>query len=260
MTTVSPAVRRFAADGSLVMAGGRAILLQIADPVVAAGVARHSDFAHRPQQRLVHTLQYVYAVVLGSPADARAAAAFVEHAHRPVQGADDPDHQLWVAATLYESALRMHEVLRGPVDPALAAAVLTAYEPLGGALRVPADRWPSTPAAFDAYWRRASAALRVTDEARGVVRDLLHPRFAPVWIRALMPVARIVTVGMLPPDLRTAYGFAWGGAEQRRYDRTVAVLRRVVAAVPGPVRRLPVRMLLRSLRRAAARRTTVVGR
>lgn len=235
------------------MAGGRAILLQVADPVVAAGVARHSDFVHRPQQRLVHTLQYVYAVVLGSDADARAAAAFVEHAHRPVAGADDPDHQLWVAATLYESALRMHELLRGPVDADLASAVLTAYEPLGGALRVPADRWPSTTAAFDAYWRRASAGLHVTDDARGVVRDLLHPRFAPVWIRALMPVARIVTVGLLPAEVRTAYGFAWGPAEERRFDRTVAVLRVVVAAVPGPVRRLPVRVLLRSLRRAAAR-------
>ena len=245
-------VRRFAADASLVLAGGRAILLQIADPVVAAGVSRHSDFARRPQQRLVHTLMYVYAVVLGTPEDAATATGFVDRAHEPVTGADDADRQLWVAATLYDSALRMHELLRGPVDPELAQAVLEAYAPLGVALRVPAERWPPTTAAFAAYWSSAVAGLTVTDEARGVLRDLLHPRLAPAWVRAAMPVVRIVSVGMLPDDVRAAYGIPWGSGEQRRFDRTVGVVRRVVRAVPAPLRRLPVRLLLSAMRRAAS--------
>ncbi|MFZ7087432.1 oxygenase MpaB family protein [Curtobacterium sp. RRHDQ10] len=246
-------VRRFAADASLVLGGGRAILLQIADPVVGAGVARHSDFARRPQQRLVHTLMYVYAVVLGTPADAAIAARFVEHAHRPVAGADDPDRQRWVAATLYDSAIRMHELLRGPVPPPLAAAVLRAYEPLGGALRVPVGSWPSSPSAFRAYWSGALDRLDVTDDARAVVRDLLHPRSAPAWIRAAMPLVRIVTVGTLPTSVRERFGFPWGVREQRRFDRMVGVVRVVVAIVPAPVRRLPSRFLLRALRRAASR-------
>jgi uncharacterized protein (DUF2236 family) len=243
-------VRRFAADASLVLAGGRAILLQIADPVVAAGVARHSDFARRPQQRLVHTLMYVYAVVLGTESDRAAAAAFVNRAHAPVAGADDADRQLWVAATLYESALRMHEQLRGPVSPELAQAVLRAYAPLGGALRVPADRWPASTAAFEAYWASTLEALVVTDEARGVVRDLLFPRLAPGWVRAAMPLLRIITVGLLPDAVRSAYGFAWGPRERRRFARTMTVVAGVVRTVPGPIRRLPVRLLLRALRRS----------
>ena len=36
-----------AREGILVAGAGRAILLQIADPSVAAGVARHSDFGSR---------------------------------------------------------------------------------------------------------------------------------------------------------------------------------------------------------------------
>jgi uncharacterized protein (DUF2236 family) len=249
-------VRRFAADASLVLAGGRAILLQIADPVVAAGVSRHSDFSRRPQQRLVHTLMYVYAVVLGTPEDAAAATGFVNRAHEPVSGADDVDRQLWVAATLYDSALRMHELLRGPVDAVLAQAVLDAYEPLGGALRVPAGRWPGTTAAFDAYWTSAIADLAVTDEARGVVRDLLFPRLAPAWVRAAMPLMRIVSVGMLPDPVRAAYRFPWGPGEQRRFDRTMGGVRAVVRAIPGPLRRLPVRLLLSAMRRAAASHDT----
>lgn len=226
--------------------------MQIADPVVGAGVRRHSDFARRPQQRLVHTLMYVYAVVLGNEDDRATAAAFVERAHVPVQGADDVDRQLWVAATLYDSAIRMHEALRGPVDPELAEAVLRAYAPLGTALRVPASAWPTTVADFEAYRDRMLAELRVTPEARGVVRDLLHPLAAPWWVRALMPVVRVLTVGLLPGSLRAAYGFAWGPREERRYERVLGVVRVVLALVPGPLRRLPARLLVRAVRRAAA--------
>ncbi|WIB26211.1 oxygenase MpaB family protein [Curtobacterium sp. MCSS17_015] len=250
-----PALRRFLADSTPVVAGGRAILLQIADPVVAAGVRRHSDFARRPQQRLAHTLMYVYAVVVGTPHDAAVAAAFVHHAHRPVAGADDVDRQLWVAATLYDSALLTHRLLSDPVDAERAEAVLRAYAPIATALRVPPDRWPGSVAAFETYWADTLARLQVTDEARGVVRDLLHPVAAPWWVRAAMPVERIVTVGMLPEPVRTAYGFAWGPREERRYRRTLSALRALRTVLPGALLRLPGPMLLRAMHRTAARHT-----
>ncbi|WP_066517966.1 oxygenase MpaB family protein [Curtobacterium ammoniigenes] len=237
------------ADGALVLGGGAAILLQIADPVVAAGVDRHSDFAHRPQQRLVHTLMYVYAVVLGDAVDSARAAAFVERAHQPVVGANDEDRQLWVAATLYFAALRVQGAIFGSIDRETAAVALGRYAPLGTALHLPASRWPSSPAEFEAYWEHALARLTVTEEARRVARDLLFPRFAPAWIRAVMPMVRVITVGLLPDSVRTAYGFAWGAREARRFNRLVRCVSIVVQAVPGPVRRLPSRFLLRRLRR-----------
>lgn len=248
-----PALRRFLADSTPVAAGGRAILLQIADPVVAAGVRRHSDFARRPQQRLAHTLMYVYAVVVGTPEDAAVAASFVTHAHRPVTGADDPDRQLWVAATLVDSALRTHRLLGSPVDDERAEDVLRAYAPIATALRVPAERWPDSMAAFERYWASTLAQLRVTDDARGVVRDLLHPRHAPVWVRAVMPVVRVVTVGMLPAPVRTQYGFPWGPREVRRFRRTVSGLRLLRAVLPGALLRLPGPLLLRAMHRTARR-------
>ncbi|MGU3410896.1 oxygenase MpaB family protein [Microbacterium sp. M1A1_1b] len=244
---------RLLADSTPVLAGGRAILLQIADPVVAAGVRRHSDFARRPQQRLAHTLMYVYAVVVGSPEDAATATGFVNRAHAPVAGADQVDRQRWVAATLYDSALRAHDAFGDPVPPDLARRMLDAYAPLGVALRVPADRWPSSVDAFEAYWADTLVALRVSDDARGVVRDLLHPRFAPLWVRAAMPLVRIVTVGLLPDAVRDQYGFAWGPREQRRYRRATAAIRRTRAVVPRWVLRLPGPLLLRAMRRTAAR-------
>ncbi|WP_186317571.1 oxygenase MpaB family protein [Curtobacterium sp. 9128] len=244
---------RFLRDATPVLAGGRAILLQIADPVVAAGVRRHSDFARRPQQRLVHTLMYVYAVVIGTPSDASTATSFVNRAHTPVAGADDVDRQLWVAATLYDSALRAHEAFGDPVPPEFARRVLDAYAPLGVALRVPAERWPSTVAAFEEYWASTLAAVRVTDDARSVARDLLHPRLAPAWVRAAMPLVRVVTVGMLPDAVRAQYGFAWGPRERRRYERVTTGLRWFRAVVPGPLLRLPGPLLLRRMRTMGTR-------
>src|SRR3978361_2348269 len=97
---LSPAARRYAADGALIAGGARAILLQVADPVVAAGVARHSDFAHRPVERLRNTLTFAYAVVLGTPDDAARVSAHVGRSHAPVNRATNAELQLWVAATL----------------------------------------------------------------------------------------------------------------------------------------------------------------
>ena len=250
-------LRRFLGDSTPVAAGGRAILLQIADPIVAAGVRRHSDFARRPQQRLSHTLMFVYAVVSGTEQDAAIAAGFVNRAHAPVTGADEVDRQLWVAATLFDSARRAHDLFGAPVTAERAEAVLAAYAPIATTLRVPAERWPTSVAAFDEYWADALDRLEVTDDARGVVRDLLHPRFAPLWVRAAMPLVRIVTVGMLPERLRTAYGFAWGPREQRRFQRTVAVVTGVRSVLPGTLLRLPGPLLLRAMRRTAARHATV---
>jgi len=246
-------LRRRLADSTPVAAGGRAILLQIADPVVGAGVRRHSDFARRPQQRLAHTLMFVYAVVVGTEADTAVASAFVERAHRPVAGADDVDRQRWVAATLFDSARSAHALLGDPLSDDEAERVLAAYAPIATALRVPADDWFDSVATFDAYWDTTLPTLRVTDDARGIVRDLLHPRFAPLWVRAAMPLVQVVTVGMLPADLRTGYGFAWGPREQRRFRRAVSLVRGVRALVPGWVLRLPGPLLLRAMHRTAAR-------
>src|SRR5690606_11980656 len=115
------------ADGSLILGGGRAILLQIADPVVGRGVAVHSDFARKPMERLRNTLTFVYAVMLGDPNQVALVSRMVDRAHEPVEGATDPHRQLWVAATLYETAMSLHESLYGTLDEASADEVYRAY-------------------------------------------------------------------------------------------------------------------------------------
>lgn len=249
-------IRQIAPESVLVLAGGRAILLQLANPAVGHGVARHSDFAARPLGRLSGTLAYVYAVTCGSPIQRAAAVRRVALAHRPVHGAQaatspaynafDPELQLWVAATLYESATRMHDLVFGPLDDADAESVYRDYGVLGTALQVPAGMWPSDRAAFATYWHRATATLTTDATTRGVADQLLHPRRAPLWLRLAMPVARLVTTGLLDPAERALYALPWSAGRQRRFDLVLGVIRAVYPRLPAWLRHAPMRHYLRA--------------
>jgi uncharacterized protein (DUF2236 family) len=245
---VSAAVARFASDGVLIIGGARAILLQVADPVVAAGVARHSDFAHRPLQRLHNTLTYAYAAVLGTPADALKVAAFVGRAHAPVARAEDAELQLWVAATLYDSAAVVHERVFARTDDPLADEVYRAYAALGTTLQMPRDAWPASRSAFADYWGARIQGLEVSDDARQIAHDLFHPVTAPAWLRASLPLARLLTVDLLPASVRDAYGFQWGEREQRKVASAWRNVRGLVRVTPHSLRAWPSRRYLKRLR------------
>ena len=245
---VSKDVARFADDGVLIAGGGRAILLQVADPTVAAGVARRSDFAHRPLQRLHNTLTYVYAVVLGTPDDLARVAGFVNRAHTPVESAEDVALQLWVAATLYETAALVHERVFGPIPTAIAEEIYLGYAPLGTALQMPDSAWPADTTAFRTYWDARLAELTVTDDARQIAHDLFAPVTAPAWLRAALPTARLLTIDLLPASIRSAYGFDWSPRDQRRADRVWGVIRFLARVTPHRLRATPSRRYLKALR------------
>jgi uncharacterized protein (DUF2236 family) len=257
-------IRAVAAEAVLVAAGGRAILLQLADPGVASGVARHSDFVSAPLRRLTGTLDYIYLVVYGTEVERAAARRHVERAHGPVRSrhgetpayaADDVHLQLWVAATLYDSAMAMHERVLRPLDASESERLYSEYSVLGTALGMPRELWPATVADFREWWAGRLDTLVVSDEARRVARDLLHPRppGAPLWLRAVMPVARLVTTGLLDERMRTAYDLPWGPVRQRTFDALLDTTRRLWPIIPAGLRHAPAIRSLRRHRRRASR-------
>jgi uncharacterized protein (DUF2236 family) len=244
----SRAVERYAGDGVLVVGGARAILLQVAEPSVAAGVAKHSDFAHRPVERLRNTLTFAYAVVLGTPDDAARVARLVNRAHVPVVRADDAALQLWVAATLYETATTVHHRVFGPTTEALADDLYRAYSALGTSLQMTASLWPANRDDFARYWAVQVAGLSITDDARQIAHDLFAPVTAPAWLRAGLPLARLLTIDLLPASVRAAYGFDWAPRDQHRADRAWGVIRFLVRVTPRRLRSWPSRHYLKRLR------------
>ena len=53
-------------EGVLLLGGGRALILQVAHPLVAAGVADHSNYREDPWGRLYRTLDLTTKIVFGS--------------------------------------------------------------------------------------------------------------------------------------------------------------------------------------------------
>ncbi|HSP76380.1 MAG TPA: oxygenase MpaB family protein [Cryobacterium sp.] len=253
-------MRDMAGEAVLIAAGGRSILLQIADPSVGHGVAHHSDFTSRPLDRLRATLTYVYTVVFGTPEEAARARRRVNHAHGPVSGpataagpaynAYTPELQLWVAATLYDSAITMRELVYGPLDDATSDALYREYAVLGTALQMPSELWPPDRAAFARYFDQRLDELKTNAATRAVARQLLYPRTGPLWLRLMMPLGRFVTVGLLPDSVRKLFGLPWSAASQRRFDRLIRLTGRVYPRLPRRVRHWPKNHYLRAMRQS----------
>src|SRR5438552_1035879 len=108
--------RRVNRENILLLGGGRALLMQLAHPKVAAAVDEHSDFRSQPIRRLRRTIRMTMAIVFGDRETALAAARSVNQAHGRVRGegyrALDPDLLRWVHATLVDSAPVTPPVLR----------------------------------------------------------------------------------------------------------------------------------------------------
>src|SRR5260370_13856154 len=108
------------------LGGTASLLMQVAHPLVAAGVERHSDFRRDPFGRLRRTLNTTLAVVFAEPGQARAALRRIDRRHGPVRGttaegrrydARDPALLLWVQATLVLTSLRLYEAVLGRLSP-----------------------------------------------------------------------------------------------------------------------------------------------
>src|SRR5207248_1408858 len=142
-------------EPALLLGGGRALLMQLAHPGVAAGVAEHSDFRERPLRRLLRTLELTLALTFGTRERAMAAARQINGVHRRVRGetysATDPDLLLWVHATLVDSALATYHAFVGPLGRSEREAYYKESTLVGGLLGIPAAAFPASLRAFEDY-------------------------------------------------------------------------------------------------------------
>jgi uncharacterized protein (DUF2236 family) len=242
-------VRRINSEGALLLGGGRALLMQIAHPLVARGVAEHSDFEADRVGRLLRTLRPVYAISFGTAAQAGEAAARVRARHGAVTGpgyqANDPDLLLWVHATLIDSALRSYRTFVGDLAPADAARYYEESATFAELFGVPPDRLPPTLEDFDAYVARMVATLEVTDEARHIAHTIFalpswrSPSRSSLWLAPALFVSREVTAGLLPPRLREQYRMPFGPVRARTLAAAARLSRLVVPRLPRSWRAPP---------------------
>jgi uncharacterized protein (DUF2236 family) len=241
--------------------GSRALLMQVAHPLVAAAVANHSRYRSDPLGRLRDTLVAIYGFAFGDKQRVEEVVSGIRRLHTAVRGtapdgreysALDPTLLLWVYATLIDSSMLAYETFVKRLTDEEREACYAEFRRAGPVWGIPPDLLPPTLAALRAWMAGLidTGEVRVTEQGRFVGRFILQPK---VWWLP-PPVAlplQLVTAGLLPPQLRTGFGYTWG-------PRREACLRAIATASRAVVPRLP--PLLRDLPVARAADRRVSGR
>jgi uncharacterized protein (DUF2236 family) len=196
----------------MALAGGRAILMELAHPAVAQAVADFDHFREDPARRARVTAMAFHHVLDGTAAQAEEVARRLRRVHACVNGpgysAADPELVLWVHATFVDSLLHFGQRLHGPLP---AAEVDQLYEHavvVGELFGCPAELQPPTIGALRTYIADTGDGLRVSDVGRTLARAVFWPP-VPRTRRPLIAAYRATSFGSLPDGLRVQYGYDW---------------------------------------------------
>jgi uncharacterized protein (DUF2236 family) len=233
-------VRRVHSEGVLLLGGGRALLMQIAHPDVARGVAEHSRFREERFGRLLRTLRPMFAIAFGTREQALAAAANVNRVHEDVVGqgyrASDPALLLWVLATLIDTTIVMYERFVRLLTPDEAAAYYEDMRKFGLLFGLKPDEMPPTIGELRAFVEEMSTTLRVSDEAQEIASTLFAGN---LLLAPVMAITRELTTGLLHPALREQYGLSWGPGRESALRVFTRGSRLVLPRVPRRLRAPP---------------------
>ena len=242
-------------EGVLLLGGGAAIIMQVAHPLVGAGVAEHSNYREDPWGRLYRTLDITTSMVFGSTEKAHDASERLRGVHTRVHGltkepggrhpagtrysANDPELGMWVHATLVDTALQVYTAYVGPLSHADKVRYYEEQLLLGEMFGVPREQQPPTlPEFYEYFDHMVATELAVTDALADVVDATMRPEL-PFVARPLVEGLNLATVSLLPHSLRTELGLEWGPNRRRLAVASRAVIRRALSVLPRLFREFP---------------------
>lgn len=232
----------------VMLSGARAVMLELAHPLVAAGVAYHSNFQRDSLGRLLRTVLMMVDATFGNAETARRAVGRVHRCHQPVEGvlpaevgpfsaessyrANDPHLKMWVLATLIDSILLVHDLFVRPLSPVEKAAYYRDSLVLGHLLGIPAQVMPATYPDFTAYVEEMfhGNTLTVGHTAREVAAAIFAPPLGPV-----LRVASFVGMGLLPARLRADFHVSWDERREKRLYWLARQSRRLRGWLPDSI-------------------------
>lgn len=234
----------------LLGAGPRALLLQVAHPLVAEGVDQHSGFRVNPWARLQATLRSYLAIVYGGGPAARAEIARLNRLHRGIVGpvrdpaagaalgvaryaARDPELSLWVHATLIDSTIVAYDAWLEPLTRTRRTAFYDETRAVGRAFGIPDRLLPADYDGFEAYLARMmgpDGPVHPSATSRSLAGAILEPPLAPLVRGSGLPAPIAAALGglldavpaqahnwtmwpalaLLPPGVRDELAIPWG--------------------------------------------------
>lgn len=234
-------------ENAVLLAGVSAVLLQLGHPLVAAGIADHSDFDADPAGRFQRTFAIVDNVVFGDVETAVEAALTVRRLHSRVTGgmteavgpyeagatydANDPDLLLWVWATLVDQVLVAYETYVEELSDAEHEAYYRESKVFGQLMGVPADAFPATLADFYEYYERELETTVATGDRATELKETLFDQFA-----VLGPLSPFFGAATMPDPCREAFGLPWSERHQRVFEVVASGVRRLLPYLPARIR------------------------
>jgi len=238
-------------EAVIFLGAGRALLLQLAHPWVAAAVAEHSRTFADPIGRFHRTFELMFTMVFGSLDSALAASRRLHRRHAGISGvlpeeigsfargssysANDVAALRWVHATLVETAAIAHDLILPPLSHEERERYWDESRLFGALFGLSSADLPADWASFVDYNAAMvqSDTLSVSTAAREVAgqiftggRRWLRP---PRWYLAL-------SAQMLPERIRIGFGFDFDERDRRAADRALAWIRRVYPNLPARLR------------------------
>lgn len=258
---------RVSREAAIFLGAGRAVLLQLAHPWVAAAISEHSRTLADPVGRFHRTFEIVFTMVFGSLEQAFTAARSLHRRHTAICGrlpedagsfaagswyhANEIKALTWVHATLIDSALIAHALVLPPLSADERERHYSESRRFAGLFGIPREALASDWQSFSAYFEAMASSdiLTVSPQARTIARQLFAG--AGTWLSVPQWYLNL-TVHLLPPRLRAGFGFAYGEADRLAADRTIKRLRRAYRLLPsrlryvGPYQEAQARMLGRA--------------
>ncbi|HET9943401.1 MAG TPA: oxygenase MpaB family protein [Terriglobia bacterium] len=229
------------------IAAPRAVLLQIAHPLVAAGVAEHSNFRKHRFARLYRTSMAAAAITFGSRDFALRAVRTINQKHRVVNGilktqsgtfpagtpydANDPELKLWVLSTITESTLHVYELFVSRLSPADRESYYADSLRVAELFGIPDHLNPPSYQDFQVYYDRLmnGGVIQVSEQAKEIYDAL----FARTPSGLLLFAGSALGISLLPKHLREGYGFGWKSSRGRLWERIPPVCRGLRRVTPS---------------------------
>jgi uncharacterized protein (DUF2236 family) len=223
--------------------GARALLMQAAHPLVAAGARQTGFYARDPWKRLLRTVQLQLIMAFGTEDEAMRTADRINKLHEKVKGIDpvtgleydglDPDLLLWVHATLEQSSIMFYEKTVGPLTSAEKEQYHQENLKAAEIVLLPRSHVPATYAETNAYIDEVVAGndLLLTEVALEVA-NLMRGGPVPYPIKPVWLFINFAAKGTLPFRLQELYGVEWDGKRQKWLDLNLAFLRKARPFLP----------------------------
>jgi uncharacterized protein (DUF2236 family) len=238
-------------EAAIFLGAGRALLLQLAHPWVAAAVEQHSDTFANPIGRFHRTFSTVFTMVFGMLDQSLDAARRLHRRHAVISGtlrsaagpfplgssycANEVSALQWVHATLWDTALLAYALVLPALNREARERYYAESRLFAALFGIPKERLPADWMAFSAYIEAMteSSTLTVTEVARRMAHRLLAGTDS--WL-PIPGAYRSLTTALLPPQLRDAFALPYGNAEREDAQRFTAWIRRIYPFLPARLR------------------------